>query len=167
MSTDFLDQRVLAAMLVSVQLIVAYIAIIWLALVFWTYRDSRRRTRDKFLQAFSVLTTLLFFVPGYWVYLLVRPPQTLSERQEESLREALVADYGRTSKCPYCRERVREDFLVCPSCNYTLRESCRGCSHAIQPGWSVCPFCRLSTAEPQVIAARSIGAEPYLEAVGR
>lgn len=166
---DQVDQRVISAMLVSVQVILAYLAIMWLALAYWTWRDIRRRTTDRVVQGASVLLTLLFFVPGYWVYLLLRPALTLSEQAEERLREEIIAEYTLVQKCPYCREKVKDEYVVCPQCNFTLREACKGCSHALQPGWSVCPYCAKTTGrerQPDYIGVPAIGVEPKLAAVG-
>ncbi|MCZ2108097.1 MAG: hypothetical protein LC118_00750, partial [Dehalococcoidia bacterium] len=53
-----------------------YLAAIWITLVFWTYRDIRQRSRDPILQTVSVLLVLLFFLPGHWIYLILRPRYT-------------------------------------------------------------------------------------------
>lgn len=164
---DLIDDRIVSAMLVSAQIIIAYVAIMWLALAYWTYRDIKRRSKDPVTQALAVALTLLFFIPGYWVYLLVRPGQTLNEQEEEHLRAALISEYATSALCPYCRERVQEDFIVCPNCNFALRESCKGCSHALQPHWSVCPFCGRSLAREKESRPFEIGSEPKLQTAGK
>jgi hypothetical protein len=141
MPTDLVDERVVSILLITAQVLLAYLAIMWLALVYWTFRDIRKRTTDPVVQSAAVLLTLVFFLPGYWVYLVLRPSETLAERAEENLRATLMAEYGASNSCPSCHERVREDFIVCPSCHLALRESCEGCSHALQASWSLCPFC--------------------------
>lgn len=165
MYEELVDDRVMAVMLVSVQVIVAYIAIMWLALAYWTFRDIRRRTSDPVTQTLAVALTLLFFLPGYWVYLLIRPGQTLTDREEEGLRAVLISEYATVALCPYCRERVNDDFIMCPNCHFALRESCSSCSHALQSHWSGCPFCgRSRTAESKVVPFE-IGAEPKLQTI--
>ena len=57
----------------------AYLAVIWVALIFWTYRDIRQRSRDPIIQFAAVLLVLVFFFPGHWIYLILRPRQTLVE----------------------------------------------------------------------------------------
>ena len=54
------------------------LAVFWLGLAYWVYRDARRRSRDRLLVGAA---TLLGLVPvvGPLVYLLFRPPETLDE----------------------------------------------------------------------------------------
>jgi len=166
---DLVGDGVVAAMVLAAKLGFAYIAIMWAALIYWTFRDIRRRTRDVVLQGASVLLTTLFFLPGYWLYLVLRPRMTLAEVAEEHFREALFAEYGQNGSCPRCRRHVREEYLVCPHCETALRSACTGCSRALAAGWRACPYCseRIPKAAPVVPAAAPAGAAvatPSLEA---
>ncbi len=119
-----------------------YGAVIWVALIFWVFRDIRQRTRDPVMQLISVLLALAFFLPGHWVYLILRPRQTLTELYERSLEEeAILQDLDDQKACPACRRRVRDDFLVCPACLTDLKESCTGCGKPLDYGWLACPYC--------------------------
>jgi hypothetical protein len=121
-----------------------YAAAVWLTLVYWTFRDIRQRTRDGILQAFSVLLVLCFFLPGLWIYLILRPRYTLTELYERSLEEeALLQELEDQKSCPTCRRRVKDDFLVCPSCRTQLKELCRSCSKPLSYAWNACPYCGL------------------------
>ena len=62
----------LAAIIVFV-----YVAVLWLTLIFWAFRDIRQRTRDPIVQMVAVLLVTVFFLPGHWIYLIVRPRYTL------------------------------------------------------------------------------------------
>jgi RNA polymerase subunit RPABC4/transcription elongation factor Spt4 len=128
-------------MVLAAKLGFAYIAIMWAALIYWTFRDIRRRSRDVVLQGASVLLTTLFFLPGYWLYLVLRPRMTLAEVAEERFREALFAEHSQSGNCPRCRKLVREEFLVCPHCETALRKACTGCSRALASSWRACPYC--------------------------
>jgi hypothetical protein len=138
-------------MVLAAKLGFAYIAIMWAALIYWTFRDIRRRTNDFVLQGASVLLTTLFFLPGYWLYLVLRPRMTLAEVAEEHFRETLFAEYSQTGNCPRCKKHVREEYLVCPHCETSLRSACTGCSRALVSSWRACPYC--SQRVPQSTAA--------------
>ena len=119
-----------------------YGAVIWVALIFWVFRDIRQRTRDPIMQLISILLVLAFFLPGHWVYLILRPRQTLTELYERSLEEeAILQDLDDQKACPACRRRVRDDYLVCPFCLVELKERCEACDKPLDFGWLACPYC--------------------------
>jgi RNA polymerase subunit RPABC4/transcription elongation factor Spt4 len=121
-----------------------YAAALWVTIIYWTFRDIRQRTRDSILQAFSVLLVVCLFLPGLWIYLILRPRYTLSELYERSLEEeALLQELEDQKACPTCRRRVKDDFLVCPSCRTQLKELCRSCSRPLSYAWNACPYCGL------------------------
>jgi hypothetical protein len=121
-----------------------YLAALWLTLVFWTYRDIRQRTRDPIVQVVAVMLVLLAFLPGHWIYLILRPRYTLTELYERSLEEeALLQELEDQKACPTCRRRVHDDFLICPSCRTQLKETCRSCAKPLSYAWVACPFCGL------------------------
>jgi len=127
-----------------VAVLAIYLAAIWVALVFWTYRDIRQRTRDPILQTVAVLLVLIFFLPGHWVYLIVRPRSTLTELYERSLEEeALLQELEDQKACPTCKRRVLDDYLICPSCRTQLKEPCRQCAKPLSYAWVACPYCGL------------------------
>lgn len=128
-------------------ILLVYAIAIWLTLIYWTYRDIRQRTRDSIMQAFSVLLVTCLFLPGHWVYLILRPRHTLAELYERSLEEeALLQDLDDQKACPTCRRRVKDEFLVCPSCRTQLKELCRSCSKPLSYAWFACPYCGLEKA---------------------
>ena len=136
-------------------LIIVYLAAIWLALVFWTYRDIRQRSRDPVMQTVAVLLVLLFFLPGHWIYLVVRPRYTLTELYERSLEEeALLQELEDQKACPNCRRRVRDEFLICPSCRAQLKEPCRSCGKPLSYAWLACPYCGLEKPSREGVGAR-------------
>ena len=132
-----------------------YLAAIWLTLIFWTYRDIRQRSRDPILQTVSVLLVLLFFLPGHWIYLILRPRYTLTELYERSLEEeALLQELEDQKACPTCKRRVHDDFLICPSCRTQLKEPCRSCQKPLSYAWVACPFCGLEKPPREGFGAR-------------
>ena len=95
-------------------LIGAYLFLIWVASLFWAYRDMRSRTRDFVTQLAGV--SVLVFLPliGYPVYLAVRPSQTLREAYDRQLeQEAILSELHSAPACPECRasDRRRVDDL--------------------------------------------------------
>jgi RNA polymerase subunit RPABC4/transcription elongation factor Spt4 len=141
--------KVLAAMIIT------YIIVLWVSFVIWVYRDIRDRTRDPFFQAVAVFLVLVFNFPGLWLYLILRPQQTLAEAYARSLEEeALLQDLEEQKICPNCHRRVADDFLVCPSCRTQLKEACSNCSRPLYYSWLVCPFCGTSKQDQR--ARRSL-----------
>lgn len=62
-----------------------FVVLLWLALVWWTYQDARRRiTSPPFVAGSVALSVLLPFL-GTIIYLVVRPPEYLLEAREREL----------------------------------------------------------------------------------
>lgn len=120
----------------------AYAALFLLALVIWTFRDIRSRTRDVLLQILATLLVLVFNVPGVILYFILRPQDTLDEAYEHALgQEALLQDIEERYICPSCRRKTEADFLVCPYCHTELRKRCPDCEDLMNLNWDVCPYC--------------------------
>lgn len=93
----------------------AFLAIFWIALVFWTWRDVRSRTQDVILQVTATLLVAVFSIGGLFIYLIVRPRQTLAELYERQLEEeSLLAEMTERQTCPTCHYRVEGDFHSAP-----------------------------------------------------
>lgn len=119
---------------------------LWLAMVVWSYRDMRARSRDRLAHLFVALSVAVLNIPGLFVYILLRPRETLSEAYERSLEEeALLQEIEEKPTCPGCSHRVQELWQVCPNCNTRLKKSCHVCKNLLELPWTVCPYC----ASPQ------------------
>ena len=143
-----------------VGIIVIYLAALWLTLIFWTYRDARRRSRSAAFQAGSAALVALFFVLGLWLYLLMRPRMTLTQQYAAALEEeALLQELDDVLNCPGCNRRVRDEYVVCPSCLVELKVPCKSCEKPLAHAWLACPFCgkrkQAAQAQPLVAAARA------------
>ena len=129
-------------------LFVVVVVVIWLALVYWTYSDAKRRIDDRFLVLCATAGALFPFV-GSLVYLIVRPPEFLDDVRERDLEiaaaEARLNQAGGGS-CSHCDEPIEKDFLRCPACLRKLREPCGSCSKPLEPEWRICPYCESETA---------------------
>ena len=130
-----------ATLKLSLTILALYLGTLWLTLVYWTYRDIRQRSRDPIVQMAAVLVVLVFFLPGHWVYLILRPRHTLAELYERSLEEeALLQELEDQKACPTCKRRVHDDFLICPSCRTRLKEPYRSCAKPLSYAWVACPY---------------------------
>lgn len=139
---------------IVVAVIAAYVAVMWVALVFWTVRDIHQRTRDSMTQALSGLVVLFFFLPGHWLYLVLRPRLTLAERYERTLEaEAVLQELSDHSACPRCNKRVKDDFVHCPSCRARLKRACAVCQRPMDFAWAICPSCGTDPKERTAAAA--------------
>lgn len=151
-----------------VAVVLLYVAALWFTIAFWTYRDIRQRSRDPFVQSAAVLLVLFFFLPGHWLYLILRPRYTLAELYERSLEEeALLQDLEDQSSCPSCKRRVHEDYLICPSCRTSLKEPCRSCQKPLSYAWVACPYCGLEKPPRENLGARPARAPRPAEAPAR
>ena len=122
-----------------------FAVVLYLAIAFWVYRDAERRGAMGW---FWALVALIFFplfpYPGWIIYLVVRPAETVDDAHERDLEirakeAALSRDY---EECPACFKPVEKDFLICPSCMKKLRKPCIECGRALRLPWTVCPFCK-------------------------
>ena len=120
----------------------AFIAALWLSLVIWTYRDIRHRTHDPLARILAILVVAILFLPGIVIYLILRPSNTLEEEYQQSLEEeALLQAIEEPELCPGCGRKVKEDWLVCPSCHTRLKKTCHHCGKLLELSWNLCPYC--------------------------
>jgi hypothetical protein len=132
----------------AVNLLLLFLVVLWLALVYWTHADAKRRIADPMLVTCATAAALFPFV-GTVVYMVVRPPEYLEDVHERELeiaaaeaRLAQVHDH----MCPYCEYPVEQAFLRCPSCLRRLKEPCGSCSKPLDPRWQICPYCEAEVA---------------------
>ena len=127
----------------AIDLLILFLVVIWLALVYWTYADARRRIADPMLIACATAASLFPFV-GTLVYMIVRPPEYLEDVRERELEiQAAEARLHQleVSLCPHCDYHVEKDFIRCPSCLRKLKERCTNCSRPLDQAWTICPYC--------------------------
>jgi len=135
-----------------VNLLILFLVVIWLALVYWTYADARRRIADPMLIGCATAASLFPFV-GTVIYTIVRPPEFLDDVRERELEmQAAEARLHQLDwhACPHCDFEVERDFLRCPSCLRKLKDPCQNCGKPLDPTWKICPYCE---AEIGVAAA--------------
>jgi hypothetical protein len=126
-----------------VQLLLLVLVVVWLALIFYTYADARRRIGDPLLVACATAASLFPFV-GTVIYMIVRPPEFLEDVRERDLEmqaTELAMASAQYHPCPHCDYPVGRDFLRCPSCLRKLRDQCGTCTKPLDPDWRICPYC--------------------------
>ena len=146
---DWQATATMAAVLVAL-----YLALIWITVILWAFRDIRSRSRDPFSQLVGVaLVTALPFL-GIPLYLVLRPSETLQHAYDRQLeQEAILSELHSVSACPQCRRPVQDEFMACPHCRTSLKEPCAQCGRLLTHAWRHCPFCS-TTREPARQAAR-------------
>ena len=145
----------------------AYLLVMWIAALVWTYRDAQSRSRDVFTQNIGVLLVLIFNLPGLLLYLVLRPRDTLIEMYDHQLEaEALLHEIQEQAVCPSCRRKVEPDFVACPYCRSALRTPCDACGRAISSTWVLCPYCGVERADAAAPArqTKATPAEPATRA---
>jgi hypothetical protein len=120
----------------------AFLAALWLSLVFWTYRDIRSRTRDRLIQLFATLLVTLLMVPGLLIYLILRPKVTLFEAYQRTLEEeALLSEIESKKVCPGCGSTIQPNWQVCVYCHTRIQKVCTHCGELLDLPWQICPYC--------------------------
>ncbi len=117
----------------------------------WTFRDIRSRSRDGLAYILATLLVLVLPIIGLVVYMMLRPRETLADAYERSLeQEALLQAIEEPEVCPGCGQRVKGDYLFCPSCHTKLKTACPVCVNPLHLRWSLCPYCGASVV-PQAL----------------
>jgi len=120
----------------------AFIVALWLALVFWTYRDIKSRARDPLSRILAVLVVAVLFLPGIIIYLILRPSHTLEDEYQQTLEEeALLQAIEESPLCPGCGRRIKDNWSICPNCHTKLRKNCHHCGKLMELPWNICPHC--------------------------
>jgi hypothetical protein len=126
-----------------INLLVLFLIVVYLALIYWTYLDARRRIEDPVLIACATAASVFPFV-GTVIYTILRPPEFLEDREEREL-ELRAAELRLRQlieqSCPHCEYPIAANFLRCPNCERRLRNPCRKCHKPLDPKWGICPYC--------------------------
>ena len=130
--------------------LIFFLAVFWLSVGYWVYKDARRRIEDPWLVA---MATLLGLVPpflGALIYMLFRPPEYLEEVRERELEIRAMEERlrGRDLRCPVCRAEIDSGYLICPVCTTRLKQACVSCKAPLEPLWQVCPYCETPITRP-------------------
>jgi RNA polymerase subunit RPABC4/transcription elongation factor Spt4 len=130
-----------------------FLAVFWLAVAYWVFKDARRRIDDPWLVAMATILGLVPPFVGALIYMLFRPPEYLEDVRERELEIMAMEERLAESdlRCPVCRAAVRENYLVCPVCTTKLKQACPSCKAPLEALWQVCPYCETPVATPAPI----------------
>lgn len=135
------------ALNLTVNLLILFLVVVWVALVAWTFFDARRRMEDQILVLCSVGASLFPFI-GTMIYAILRPPEFIEDRRERELEirtaELRVKQLTEQS-CPKCEYPIEKAFLRCPNCQARVKDPCPSCDKPIDPRWAMCPYCETPT----------------------
>lgn len=136
----------------------AVFAATWLGMILWTWRDMRLRSRDSLAQIAASLMVGVLGIFGLIIYVMLRPPETLTEAYERSLEEeALLQNIEEKPVCPGCGRPSDESWQVCPYCHTKLKKPCIHCGRMLELSWNLCPYCATSQVGYETGAPVSAG----------
>jgi hypothetical protein len=136
---------------VIAELLILFLIVVYLALIYWTYLDARRRIEDPVLIACATAASVFPYL-GTIVYTILRPPEFLEDREERELelRAAELELRQRIEQsCPHCEYPIERSYLRCPNCERRLRNPCRKCHKPLDPRWGICPYCETEVRKEQ------------------
>lgn len=120
----------------------AFAVALWVSLIIWTFRDIRSRSRDPLAVLLAVCLSVVLFLPGVLIYLILRPPRTIDDEYRRALEEETnLAALDEAGQCPGCSRHVQPGWLICPTCRTRLKKNCRACGKQMEIGWDICPYC--------------------------
>ncbi len=151
----------------AVTVAAAYVLVLWIGIIAWTYRDIRDRTRDTAFQIVAVLLVLVFNIPGWFIYMILRPSETLAEAYARSLEEeALLQELEEQGICPSCKRYTTADFVICPYCRTQLKEPCANCGRPLNFNWATCPYCMTQKTRVAASAQKEVSEVSQEEGAG-
>jgi RNA polymerase subunit RPABC4/transcription elongation factor Spt4 len=70
----------------------------------------------------------------------------LEEEYQKTLEEeALLQSIEERPTCPGCGGRIKDNWMVCPSCYTRLKKTCHECGRLMELPWNLCPYCGRAT----------------------
>lgn len=122
---------------------VAYLGLLWLAIIIWVTRDSINRSSSLIFQTFSILINIIVPILGVLLYLIIRPGKTNMDRYYEELEHKMLIEGSedRNVTCEKCLQLVDRDYTFCPNCATKVKKSCTKCKKDFPSIWDICPYC--------------------------
>lgn len=147
----------------GLQAVIAYLAILWIAIIIWVTKDANNRSNSLPFQVFSILIVILLTpLFGLLIYLIIRPSKTLTEKYLEQSQIQLLNEEEQKEeqeKCSTCQAFVDKDHIFCGNCGTKLKKACPYCKKPYNADWTTCPYCG-KKEKPKKISAKK---EPEVE----
>ena len=141
-----------------VDLAVVVLGVIWLALIYWTFADARRRIADSLLVGCATVAAFFPFI-GTIIYMIVRPPEYLEDVHERDLEiqaaEARLAQIG-LHTCPYCDYEVERSSCAAPTACASSGTRARTAASRSSPTGGSAPTARPTAASTRRSAAARV-----------
>lgn len=140
-------EKVLNSNIISLVLqgVIAYLAILWIAVIIWVSKDANNRSSSLFFQVFSILIVIILTpLFGLLIYLIIRPSKTLTEKYLEQAQMQILNEEEKKEnleKCPRCEICIHKDYTFCPHCSLKLKKNCFSCKKPYNVSWQICPYC--------------------------
>ena len=149
------------ALSLIISLLVLFLVVVYLALIYWTYLDAKRRIQDPVLIACATAASVFPFV-GTVVYTILRPPEFLEDREEREL-ELRAAELRLRQliehSCPHCEYPSAATTCGVPTASAACATPAARCSKPLDPKWGICPYCEAEVrrARPERAPSREPG----------
>ena len=117
---------------------IGLVVVLWLATVYWVYKDARRRIEDPWLVAMATVLGLVPPFVGPIIYLFFRPPEYIEDVRERELEIRAM------------EERLSKRDLHCPVCTTRLKQACAKCNAPLEALWQICPHCATPVSTPSL-----------------
>lgn len=123
--------------------LLAYFALLWLAIIIWVTKDALQRSSSLIFQAVSILLNIAVPILGVLLYLIIRPGKTRVERYYEELERNMLEgeNTSELNTCDKCLTPADKDYRYCPNCGESLKKICPKCKKSFPNMWNICPFC--------------------------
>lgn len=67
--------------------------------------------------------------------------EILADIVQERIESDVDEEENTELSCPKCNEEIESDFIICPNCKCSLKDTCHECHKIIRESWKVCPYC--------------------------
>lgn len=112
---------------------------------YWVFNDAKSRGNSStYATAWAAGTFFLLIIvlPLYLLFGRKSPKRAIPQSTDADTIDvdAKVVEEP-DMHCPMCAKPVREDLIICPYCQNTLKPRCTNCGRELSREWAACPDC--------------------------